>query len=112
MAEQETTTLRVWWIPPIPMKPYFVGVRTIEEAALLLHSLAYYDLFQLENNVKPDFSNAGGLEVLVNGEWEEWEHPETYDDIRAWADKNWKPVEPAKAGKTSGRARKAKKAGK
>jgi hypothetical protein len=67
--------LRVWWIPQVPMKAFRVEVKTVEEAKLLLDTLAKYDIFQYENNVKPDFANAGGLERLEDGEWCEW-----YDD--------------------------------
>lgn len=63
---------RVWWIPQVPMKPFYVSVNTEEEAVLILDTLAKYDLFQLDNNVKPDYSNAGGLEVLEEGNWSEY----------------------------------------
>lgn len=73
-TEDPKIKLRVWWIPQVPMKAFRVDVNTIEEAKLLLHTLAQYDIFQYENNVKPDFANAGGLEVFdeENGEWCEW----------------------------------------
>jgi hypothetical protein len=67
--------LRVWWIPQVPMKAFRVDVKTIDEAKLLLDTLAKYDIFQFENKVKPDFANAGGLEMFEDGEWCEW-----YDD--------------------------------
>lgn len=67
--------LRIWWMPQIPMKAFRVTVETPKEAKKLLDTLAKYDLFQLENNIKPDFSNAGGLEVEDEGGWSEW-----YDD--------------------------------
>ena len=54
------------------MKPFHVAVRNVREAQLLLTTLAGYDIFQFENNVKPDYSNAGGLEVFEDGEWCEW----------------------------------------
>jgi hypothetical protein len=75
--------LRVWWIPQIPMTPFYVPVKSTDEAKLILETLANYDIFQFENNVKPDYSNTGGLEVLVDGEWEEWENEdgEGIDDI-------------------------------
>jgi hypothetical protein len=75
--------LRVWWIPQVPMNPFYVPVKNTEEAKLVLETLANYDLFQLENNIKPDYSNAGGLQVMVDGEWEEWEDEEgnCIDDI-------------------------------
>lgn len=64
--------LKVWWIPQIPMKPFEMPVSDKYEAVLLLATLAKYDLFQLENNIKPDFSNAGGLQVFEDGEWCDW----------------------------------------
>lgn len=76
MADQQ---LRVWWIPQIPMQPFHVPVRDIEQANFLLSALAKYDLFQLEHNIKPDYSNAGGLEVFEDGEWCEWYDEEGYD---------------------------------
>jgi hypothetical protein len=69
----KTGDLKVWWVPQVPMKPFEMPVKTLEEGTLLLWTLAQYDLFQLENNVKPDFSNAGGLCEFVDGEWSEWE---------------------------------------
>ena len=67
--------MRVWWMPQVPMKSFTVDIDTLEEGVLLLNTLANYDIFQLENNIKPDFSNMGGIELLDNesGEWEEWE---------------------------------------
>ena len=65
-------SLRVWWIPQVPMQPFRVEVATVREAKLLLDTLAKYDAFQFENNVKPDYCNAGGLEVFEDGEWCEW----------------------------------------
>lgn len=64
--------LQVWHIPQIPGKPFLVSVSSILEAKLLLNVLVEYDLFQYENNIKPDYSNSNGLEVF-NGEWLEWE---------------------------------------
>ena len=73
--------LRVWWIPQVPMNPFYVSVKNIQEAKLLLNALAEYDLFQLKNNVKPDYCNAGGLQVFEDGEWLDWYDPETGDSI-------------------------------
>lgn len=64
--------LQVWWIPQIPMKAFRVNVDSLKEAKLLLHTLADYDIFQFENNIKPDFSNAGGLQVYTEEGWEDW----------------------------------------
>jgi len=72
--------LRVWWIPQVPMKSFNVPVKTLAEAKLVLDTLAQYDLFQYEENIKPDFSNAGGLSVFDSkdktdsdfGSWVDW----------------------------------------
>ena len=41
--------IRVWWIPQIPMKAFYVPVNSVEEARLVLDMLAKYDMFQFEN---------------------------------------------------------------
>jgi hypothetical protein len=72
--------LKVWWIPQVPMKPFEYPVSSPQEGFMLLDALAKYDLFQLENNVKPDFCNIGGLsefdEEDIEGEdfdgWSDW----------------------------------------
>jgi len=76
--------LQVWWIPQIPGKPFEYSVGTIEAAEMLTHALARYDLFQLHNNIKPDFSNAGGIRwthpIGTDGEW--WDlDPDCSDDV-------------------------------
>ena len=79
--------LRVWWIPQVPMKPFYVPVRTQGDALLILDTLGRYDAFQYENNIKPDYSNAGGLEIYEpDGEegshdWCEWYDDETGEPI-------------------------------
>ena len=70
------TTLRVWWIPQVPGKPFHVPVADLAQAKLILDTLARYDLFQLEHRIKPDYANVGGLEVFEDGEWIEWEDEE------------------------------------
>lgn len=61
------------------MKAFIVPVVSVEEAAKLHDVLADYDLFQYENNVKPDYCNVGGLSVFEDGEWVDWECPETLE---------------------------------
>lgn len=79
----EPLQLRVWHIPQVPMQPFHVAVASIEQAILVLHTLAQYDLFQFNHNVKPDYSNASGLEVWEDGEWCEWsdEYGNQIDDV-------------------------------
>lgn len=64
--------LRVWHIPQVPMAPFLVPVESVREAKLVLDTLADYDLFQYENNIKPDYSNVSGLEEWDGKEWCEW----------------------------------------
>lgn len=79
--------LRVWWMPQLQMKPFYVHVATLVEAKLLLNTLADYDQFQLDNNIKPDYSNTGGLEVFNSydgNEWVDWADEEG-DSIDDWS---------------------------
>lgn len=65
--------LQIWWIPQVPMKAFEYPVPTVEAGKMLLDVLAQYDSFQYENNVKPDYANAGGLvwchDEGTDGEW-------------------------------------------
>jgi hypothetical protein len=72
-TEAKEKILRVWHIPQVPGKAFHVPVKSPREGALLLKVLASYDIFQFENRIKPDFCNAGGLEVCEDGVWCEWE---------------------------------------
>ena len=80
--------LRVWWIPQLSMEAFLVPVDSPNEGALLLRVLANYDRFQYENRIKPDYSNAGGLQVFEDGDWCEWEDADGRD-IDGWADDEW-----------------------
>ena len=67
-----TGDLQVWWIPQIPMKAFTVDVATVQEGVKILDTLADYDIFQAENNVRADFC-------------EDWCDEETgEDDPSAW----------------------------
>jgi hypothetical protein len=71
--------LRVWHIPQVPMIAFRVNVKNIEEAKKVLEVLATYDLFQLKHKIKPDYSNAAGLEIFDGKEWLEWEDKDGND---------------------------------
>lgn len=83
--------LKVWWIPQVPMKAFEVEVDSFTTAKVLLKALGNYDLFQLENNIKPDFCNTGGLCIWEDGlepdddgeKWTDWENDEcdSIDDL-------------------------------
>ena len=72
--------LRVWWIPQVPGKPYYVKVDSVSQGVMIMDSLAFYDIFQYENNIKPDYCNAGGLQQFdesdtedgIDGSWVDW----------------------------------------
>lgn len=85
MSNPHIGDLRVWWIPQLPGKPFHISVTTPAEAKKVLCVLADYDLFQLEHNIKPDFCNAGGLEVYLGRAqgWESWsnENGEEIDEV-------------------------------
>lgn len=72
--------LIVWHIPQVPMKPFKVPVDSPEEGAKVMAILAAYDKFQLDNNVKPDYSNAQGLLGADGDDWES-EGGESVDDV-------------------------------
>ena len=76
--------LRVWHIPQVPGTPFHMTVDTPQEAQRVLQLLLAYDIFQFENKIKPDYCNAGGLEIYEDGDWFEWRDPENHDDIDEW----------------------------
>jgi len=81
--------LQVWWCPQCPMKSFKVDVENIDEAMLLLNTLAYYDLFQFENKVKGDYANAGGLNVYEGEEWITWYDEEEGEEIDYYLHKKY-----------------------
>lgn len=68
---------RVWWVPQLPMEPFVVDCDTLKEAYLVSNTLAFYDLFQYEHHVKPDYSNAGGVLRWLDDEG-------VYEDMDDW----------------------------
>lgn len=82
--------LRVWWIPQVPMEPFRVQVNNLREAKLLIDTLADYDNFQYHNNIKPDYSNAGGVEIWDEeiDEWSDWYDEETGADFDEYCEEN------------------------
>ncbi|EAV9187409.1 superinfection exclusion protein [Salmonella enterica] len=65
--------LRVWHIPQVPMKPFYIEVSNVEEGVKIMDVLASYDRFQFESKIKPDYCNANGLEM--------WDESLTEDDL-------------------------------
>lgn len=83
--------LRVWWIPQVGADggAFYIPVNTVEEGKKIMDLLAAYDAFQLQNRIKPDYCNTGGIQIWNEGnedesEWEDWwmETDEDYfDDV-------------------------------
>lgn len=79
--------LRVCHYPQIPCEPFIVEVKDLEQAKFIYDTLANYDLFQYENNIKPDYANATVVEQWDDEgqEWLEWMDEETgIDDINEY----------------------------
>lgn len=79
--------LRIAHFPQIPCKPFYVDVDSLEEAKKIMDTLAFYDLFQYENNIKPDYCNICTLEMWdeTEKEWCSWYDEETgIDDINEY----------------------------
>jgi hypothetical protein len=70
--------LQVWWIPQIPMEAFTVSVASVTEGVKILQVLADYDAFQFEHNVKPDYSNVGGLQ--------QWDEGSNGEGLPGWVD--------------------------
>ena len=66
---------RIWHVPQIPARNdadfFRKEVKSVNEAILILNLLWDYDNFQFERKIKPDFSNASGLEYW-DEEFEQW----------------------------------------
>jgi hypothetical protein len=72
---------RVWHIPQVPGKPFIVETDDPLTAYTVLKTLAEYDLFQFEHNIKPDYSNASGVM-----EWDDVLDPDDEDEDERWSD--------------------------
>lgn len=76
--------LSAWYIPQVPMRAFRVSVPDLATGALVLDALSAFSLFEYENRVKPDYSDAGGV-----ARWEtdgdggfDW-YDVDYDEIEA-----------------------------
>jgi len=87
MKKHKVGNLQVWWMPQIPMKAFIVDVSSVSEGVKIMNVLAFYDIFQFENKIKPDYCNTGGIRRWsenCDGEgnpgWETWYDEETGED--------------------------------
>jgi len=64
---------KVWHIPQVPMQAFEAKTDSLAVAKTVMDQLALYDLFQFENNVKPDYCNAQGISEWNEEEQEWWD---------------------------------------
>lgn len=89
-------SLRIWWIPQIPMDAFEWPVADFAQAALMLDALAAYDDFQFAKRVKGDYANTGGLQIFDGSEWSDWEDEEG-DAFDEWREKQEEAAKQAAA---------------
>ena len=55
--------IQIWYIPQLPGKAYTVNVpsRDLGEAQRILDAIIGLSIFEFENKVKPDYSDAAGI---------------------------------------------------
>lgn len=76
-TEPQEGDLLVWYIPQVPMKaferrlPHREGdeEKELALAALLLDTIISFSIFEFENRIKPDYSDAAGISRFEDGEW-------------------------------------------
>lgn len=83
--------LRIWRIISMPGEPEFWPVKDIEHAVALMNAMADSDL--LDDTIQ---SNAYGLEVFTDGDWEEWESILGEDISELAKQEPWQILEAAK----------------
>lgn len=83
--------MRVWWIPQVGIngEAFHIPVESVEEAKKIMDVLAYYDCYQMNNDVKGDYCNTGGLEVWdeESDEWTDWYYEDNdnyFDDVEEY----------------------------
>ena len=77
---------RIWWKTNISVYGvYRVPVKSVEHGVEILNILADYDLSLSKYDFMEDYTNSGGLEVLQDGDWIEWEDETTgISDPEEW----------------------------
>ena len=80
MSDPKVGALRVWWVPQVPGKAFYVDVASPSMGKIVQDILARYDAFQFENRIKPNYCNTGGLLEWTadcdgegNAGWEDYE---------------------------------------
>ena len=79
-----TLKLRIWHTPRVPGDCFYMEVDTLVQAADILNMLAGYDVFQVEQHLRPETASVSGLHYHdgLTNEWYDWHHPETDADFQ------------------------------
>ena len=88
--------LRVWWNPQLgASNTMLIPVTSVEEGKKILDLLAAYDCFLMNNHIRGDYCNTGGLEMWdeKSQEWNDWEC-ETDDNYYSNVDEYCEEVSP------------------
>ena len=54
-------SIRVWYIPQVPMEAFEVDVPDLATAQLVLNTLGKFSYFEYTRRVKPDYADFGGI---------------------------------------------------
>lgn len=61
MSEPVEGQVRVWYIPQVPMDAFEFDVPDLAAGKLVLDALSAFSWFEYQNDVKPDYADAGGI---------------------------------------------------
>lgn len=89
----ENRKMRIWWCPQVGVckEHFYIPVDTVEEAKKIMDVLAYYDCYQMNQNIKGDYCNCGGVQMWDEDEqeWNDWyyEDEDNYlDDVDCYVE--------------------------
>ena len=78
MTDCNEGDLQVWYVPQVPGKAYTVEVvrrdgstdaAYLESAVAILNAIVGLSIFEFMNKIKPDYSDAAGIDRMEDGEW-------------------------------------------
>ena len=93
---------RIWYIPQVPWRPFQEYADTKEEWIKLLQTVIKFSIFEFSERIKPDYSDASGMEYFYTDEQsieyaDEENMVEEIDGVRGvwleWYDDEWNDVD-------------------
>ncbi|OZB79885.1 hypothetical protein [Microbacterium sp. 13-71-7] len=78
---------RIWYVPQVPMKAFTREFDDLDAAKMVLNAVIDFSIFEFENDVKPDYSDAAGISRWESDgdggfDWFDLEEDEWRDDLR------------------------------